>query len=202
MAKCTICNCRKGKRKCKATATFICSLCCGENRNQEECAGCSFLSGKLVGKNYRKVPYFSTEKMAASPELEDISNVIETALCEIWVADSEHVNDGTVTSVIETLLNQYHFGAGEPQIKSSVLAAGHQLIAQTISEELSQVPAEKLVKVLAAVYRSIQRRTNGGCSYLEFISNFTGVYPGKTDRPLPKALAEKIQGTRKIGIRS
>jgi len=201
MAKCTICNSRKGKRKCKATATFICSLCCGENRNQEECEGCSIFSGKLVGKNYRKVPYFSIEEMSASPELDDISNVIETALCEIWAADSEHVNDETVARVIEIVLNQYHFGAGDPQIKSSVLAAGHQLIAQTISEELGQVPVEKLVKILAAVYRSIQRRTNGGCSYLEFVSRFTGVYPGKTDRPLPKALAQKIQGIRKIGAK-
>ena len=186
MAKCTICNSRKGKRRCKVTATFICSRCCGENRNQEACADCSFFSsGRSAGKNYRKVPYYSIEEMAASPELEEISNIIETSLCEIWAVDSEHVNDRTVASVIETLLDQYHFGAGEPQIENSVLAAGHQHITQAIKEELGQVPVEKLVKVLAAVYRSIQRRTNGGCSYLEFISNFTGLYPGKTDRPMP-----------------
>ena len=56
-----------------------------------------------------------------------------------------------------------------------MIAAGHQLFSKTISEELSRVPAEKLVKVLAAVYRSIQRRTIGGSSYLEFVSRFTGV---------------------------
>ena len=32
MAKCLICNSRKGKRKCKAKNGFICSLCCGKNR--------------------------------------------------------------------------------------------------------------------------------------------------------------------------
>lgn len=186
MAKCTICNSRKGKRRCKATATMICSLCCGENRNREECAGCSFFSGRAVGKNYRKVPHYTTEEMAASPELEDISNIIETSLCEIWAADSEHVNDRTVLRVIETVLDQYHFDTGEPDIENGVLAAGYQHLAKAIREELGQVPVEKLVKVLTAVYRSVQRRTNGGCSYLEFISNFTGVYPGKTDRPLPK----------------
>ena len=186
MGKCTICNSRKGKRICKATATFICSLCCGESRNPEQCTGCSFFSGGLIGKKYSKVPHYSTEEMADSPELEEISNIIETALCEIWAADSENVNDRTVAGVIETVFNQYHFGGGEPQIENSVLAAGHQLISQTIREELDHVPVEKLIKVFSAVYRSIRRRTNGGCSYLQFISNFTGVYPGKTDRPLPK----------------
>ncbi len=186
MAKCTICNSRKGKRRCKATATMICSLCCGENRNQEKCADCSFFSGKAAGKNYRKVPYYTIKEMAASPELEKISNVIETSLCEIWARDSEHVNDRTVLQVIETVLDQYHFEAGEPDIENSVLAAGYQHLAKAIREELAQVPVEKLVKVLAAVYRSIQRRTNGGCSYLGFISNFTMVSPDTTDGPLPK----------------
>ena len=186
MGKCTICDSRKGKRRCKATATLICSLCCGENRNQEECADCSFFSGRSAGKNYRKVPYYSAEEMAASPELENISNIIETSLCEIWAVDSENVNDRTVTNVIETVLDQYHFGAGEPKIENSVLAAGHQHLTKLIKEELGIVPVEKLVKVLSAVYRSIQRRTNGGCSYLQFISNFTGVYPSNTDSPLPK----------------
>ncbi|HHD57255.1 MAG TPA: hypothetical protein ENK89_06220 [Desulfobulbaceae bacterium] len=197
MAKCTLCNARKGKRKCRATGTFICSLCCGENRNREECAGCSFSSGSAIERKYQKVPRYSTEEMADSPELEAISNVIETALCEIWVADSEHVDDRVVAGVIESALDHYHFGADEPDPHSSVIAAGYQLLSSAIREELDQVPAEKLVKVLAAVYRSIRRRTNGGCSYLNFISNFTGVYPGKIDRPLPKF--QSVPGARKKG---
>jgi len=40
---------------------------------------------------------------------------------------------------------------------------------------LETVPAEKLVKVLAAVHRSIHRRTNGGSSYLEFANRFTPI---------------------------
>ncbi|MEA2114049.1 MAG: hypothetical protein U9P36_01540 [Thermodesulfobacteriota bacterium] len=186
MAKCTICNSRKGKRKCRATQTFICSLCCGESRSQAECAECSFFKGALVGRNYRNVPHYSTGKMADSPELDTISNVIETALCEVWAADEDNVNDRTAAGLIEMLLNQYHFGEGEPQIDDPVLAAGHQLMSRTIKDEFSRLPVEELVKVLGAVYRSIQRRTTGGSSYLEFVSRFTGVYPGKTFRPVPQ----------------
>jgi hypothetical protein len=175
MAKCTQCNSRKGKRKCKATETFICSLCCGENREQEKCEGCSFFRSASAGRNYRSVPHYSTQEMADSFELEGISEVIETALCRVWAADGKNVNDRAAARLVELLLDKYHFNDDTPQIDDPVLATGHQLLSRTISEELPQVPAEKLVKVLAAVSRSIQRRTIGGSSYLEFVSQFTGV---------------------------
>ena len=119
--------------------------------------------------------------MADFPELEGISDVIETALCRVWATGGGQVNDRTASRLVELMLDKYHFNDGESQIDDSVLAAGHQLFSRTISEELSRVPAEKLVKVLAAVYRSIQRRTIGGSSYLEFVSRFTGV--GYENRP-------------------
>ena len=39
--------------------------------------------------------------MADSPELEDISNVIETALSRVWAADSENVNDRIAARLVK-----------------------------------------------------------------------------------------------------
>jgi len=178
MAKCTVCDSRKGKRKCNITGTFICSLCCGETREQEKCEGCSFVSPVLASRNYRSVPYFSTEEMAKSPELEGIAENIETLLCMVWAADGENVNDRTAARLVEMMIDRYHFKDIEQLIMEPTLASGYQLLFQAVSKELKHVPAEKLVKVLAAVYRAIQRRTNGGSSYLEFVSHFTQICPG------------------------
>ncbi|MDO8947219.1 MAG: hypothetical protein Q7U88_08680 [Desulfocapsaceae bacterium] len=177
MAKCTVCDSRKGKRKCKSTGTFICSLCCGETREQEKCEGCSFISPVSVSRNYRSVPYFSTEEMANSLELEGIAENIETLLCMVWATDSKNVNDRTVARLVERMIDKYHFKDDKQPIPELTIASGEQLLSQTVISELERVPAEKLVKVLAAVYRAIQRRTIGGSSYLEFVSQFTQIYP-------------------------
>lgn len=39
MAKCLICNQKKGKRECRIVGGEICSLCCGTRRNDDECVG-------------------------------------------------------------------------------------------------------------------------------------------------------------------
>ncbi|MBA3007397.1 MAG: hypothetical protein KKB91_00165 [Proteobacteria bacterium] len=177
MAKCTVCDSRKGKRKCKSTGTFICSLCCGETREQEKCEGCSFISPVLASRNYRSVPYFSTEEMAKSPELEGIAENIEKLLCMVWAADSKNFNDGTAARLVERMIDKYHFKDDKQPMAELAIASGDQLLSQAVSQELEHVPTEKLVKVLAAVYRAIQRRTIGGSSYLEFVSHFTQIYP-------------------------
>ncbi len=177
MAKCTVCDSRKGKRKCKNTGSFICSLCCGETREPEKCEGCSFISPVSASRNYRSVPYFSTEEMANTPELEGIAQNIETLLCMVWAADSVNVNDRTVARLVEETIDKYHFKDEKQPITELAIASKDQLSFQTISKELKAVPAEKLVKVLAAVYRAIQRRTIGGSSYLEFVSQFTQISP-------------------------
>ncbi|MFW8600227.1 hypothetical protein ACOHYD_01925 [Desulfobacterota bacterium M19] len=157
------------------TDTFICSQCCGQSRAIENCEGCSFYKDASANRNYRKVPYYTTEEMAANFDLEEISQVIETALCQVWASGGAVVNDRTAVRMIELMLNKYHFKEEEKPIKDSVESAAYHLFYQAIDRQLTAVPEEKLVKVLAAVYRSIQRRSNGSNSYLKFISQFTGV---------------------------
>ncbi len=177
MAKCTICNSRKGKRKCKSTGTFICSLCCGESRTGEKCDGCSFF--KSVGaRNYRSVPHYTTEQMAANPDLESIAYVIESALCRVWANDQQNVNDRTVSRLVEMMIDSYHFNDDSPMADSTVLAEGFRMFSDYTGKSFSQIHPEEVVKVLAAVYRSIQRRTMGGASYLQFVNQFIGVNPG------------------------
>lgn len=99
MAKCTVCNSRKGKRKCKATETIVCSLCCGESRTEEKCSGCSFSKSAAATRNYRSVPYYSTQEMADESELESIADVVELSLCQIWLNDHQRVDDRTVGGI-------------------------------------------------------------------------------------------------------
>jgi len=124
------------------------------------------------------VPYFSTQEMADRIELEHIADLIETTLCQVWANDPENVNDRTAARLVELMMDKYHFNDTEPRMDTPVRAEGYAMLSRNISRELSHIAPEVLVKVLAAVYRSIQRRSIGGSSYLQFVSNFTGVEPG------------------------
>ena len=177
MAKCTICTSRKGKRKCKVTGTFICSLCCGESRTEEKCNGCSFFKSAAATRNYRSVPYFTTQEMADNLELESISEVIESTLCQVWANAPQKVDDRTAARLVELMIDKYHFNDDVPLADSPVLEEGFRLFLQNTGKPFSQIHPEQVVKVLAAVHRSIQRRTIGGASYLQFVSQFTGIDP-------------------------
>ena len=177
MAKCTICNSRKGKRKCQTTGTIICSLCCGQFRAEENCGGCLFFTSAPAARNYRNVPYYATREMAAESNLERIAQVIEATLCQVWANDPQHVDDRTAARLVEMMIDKHHFSDEEPRADTPVLADGFRLLLHNTGKALPDTHPEQLVKVLAAVYRSIQRRTMGGASYLQFVNQFTGTGP-------------------------
>jgi hypothetical protein len=111
--------------------------------------------------------------MEHSPENEKVALVIENMLCLIWNSDKVHVNDRTVEKLVELLLDRYHFDEHHDAINDPVLSEGYQRLCREIENKLASVPGEQLVKVLGAVYRSIQRRSCGSCTYLQFIDHFT-----------------------------
>jgi hypothetical protein len=115
--------------------------------------------------------------MANNPELESIADVVELSLCQIWLNDHRHVDDRAVARLVELMIDRYHFNDEKPRADTSVLEEGFGFFSQNIGEKLGHIHPEQLVKVLAAVYRSIQRRTVGGTSYLQFVSQFTGIGP-------------------------
>ena len=188
MAKCTICKSKKGKRKCQIDGTFICSLCCGQKRNAIECAGCSFFKDISLSRNYRKVPFCGTEHMANSMELQDIANVIESTLCSFDLKNEATFTDKTALTLLELLFDHYHFHDAELNFENPMLKAYFDELLQIIKQDLQNVLEEQLVKVLGAIYRSSQRRTNGGKEYLQFTQQYVGVRLGRGGRIITQSL--------------
>jgi hypothetical protein len=176
MTKCSICTSRKGKRKCSADGSAICTLCCGQTRNSKKCVGCTFYETEHSNRNYRKVPYFEILEMSDSEELQDISNVIEGALCTF--CEDDQFNDKNAVNLIELLLDTWFFK--DPVLPSCSVVQEVRLnhLQEIIGQDLSSIPEEKLIKIFAAIYRSIQRHTNGGRAYLDFTQRYVGARVG------------------------
>lgn len=181
MATCSICNARKGKRKC-LKGGLACSQCCGETRGPETCNGCSFFGDGIPLKNYRSIPYYETTALTNSPVLENIANVIESTLCAFDVRSEGRFTDKEALRLIELLLNEHHFKEPLPAIEPPAFASSCTEMRQILASELSAVDEGDLIKVLATVYRSIQRRTNGGNAYLNFIQRYVGPRIGSGKR--------------------
>ena len=172
MAKCTICNSRKGKRICKATDTFICSLCCGSSRNPDKCTDCSFYSQLDKSKNYNKVPFFEIREMDGNLQLRNISEIIERELCRF---DKGYIiDDEMAIRIIERLLDKYHFQEYPAIFENNFEKVGFVSVKNLIEKNLREIPDEVITKVLGAILRSIKRHTNGKREYLDFIDNYIG----------------------------
>ncbi len=179
MAKCPICNSRKGKRKCLAQEGFICSLCCGEMRSSENCNGCSYFKGTSSTRNYRKVPYYTLSQMSDDPLLQDQTNVIESALCQFDDETDGDINDKTAAKILALLLDRYHFKDENPVSTSEQEEDGSMLVDRAIKEDLSSLQPDKLSKLLATVYRSMDRHSGYERDYIDFIHAFVGSSGGK-----------------------
>ncbi|MDM8516831.1 hypothetical protein QUF76_11580 [Desulfobacterales bacterium HSG16] len=179
MAKCSICNARKGKRKCMAEDSFVCSLCCGQSRDLDKCNGCSFYKDASLSRNYRKVPYYGTKQMAGSTGLQHISDVIESTLCQFDLEGKNEFKDKMALQLLELAFDKYHFNDSELSFGDATLKIQFERMLQIIEEDLSDVSKEPLVNVMASIYRSVQRRTNGGREYLIFAQQYVGARLGR-----------------------
>jgi len=184
MAKCSICNSRKGKRKCMAEDSFVCSLCCGQSRTLDKCTGCSFYKNASLNRNYRKVSYYGTQQMSDSIDLQDISNVVESILCKFDVEAENEFKDKTALQLLELAFDKYHFNDSELSFSDFTLKIQFGRMLQIIEEDLSDTSKEQLVKVMGTIYRSIQRRTTGGREYLTFAQQYVGARVGHGARAL------------------
>jgi len=170
MAKCSVCEARKGKRKCLKSGEMICSLCCGQTRTAEACKGCSFFKGPAP-RNYGKLPYFEVREMSKYTDLQDLSELLEQAIVQVDRKMDGGMEDTLVTALLERLLDKYHFGEEiSPSDEREGQAAA--MFFEIIANELEYVSDDKLAKVLGAIRRSVKRRTDNRRSYLDFISGF------------------------------
>ncbi len=185
MAKCSLCKSRKGKRKCLAEESFICSLCCGQSRTADKCEGCSYFKTVKQSRNYRKAPHFTTEVMAQSLHAQEKANGIEAALCRFDDDMERKIDDNIVSRLIELLLDKYHFKDGELSFNNKLEENGFQFMDAIVQKELASPVDENLIKTLGAVYRSIKRHTTGRREYLDFIHQYVGMRVADGVRVLP-----------------
>ncbi|BBO81784.1 hypothetical protein DSCO28_23500 [Desulfosarcina ovata subsp. sediminis] len=116
--------------------------------------------------------------MSDSNALQDISNLVESILCSFDIEFDGVFKDRTALKLLEIAFDKYHFNDLELSFPDSTIRRLFEKMTQTIEKELSKVPKEYLVKVMASIYRSIQRRTNGGREYLIFIQQYVGARVG------------------------
>ena len=174
MAKCFICNSRKGKRKCLACESFICSLCCGQTRTPDKCQGCSYFKNDRPKRKYKSLPCYTTRQMANNHNLQNNTDIIESTICKYDEANENALTDNMLKGIIERLLDKFHFKDDELLFSNKVEENGYLFLSETIKENLDDLSESEIVKIIVTVYRSVLRHHNESRAYLNFIHNLIG----------------------------
>ena len=185
MAKCPLCDSRKGKRKCLVADALICSLCCGQTRKKETCVGCPFYTETGSKRKYGDIPRYTTRRMEADFELQDYSNAIEGALCAFDTEMKKTITDDVPIRILELLLDKYYFKDPTIECDDDVIEKGFTYVDRVIHEDMPTLPAETLVKVLAVIHFVAKRRSRGGREYLTVINMYVGNRIASGVRALP-----------------
>jgi hypothetical protein len=182
MAKCPLCNSRKGKRQCLIAEAPICSLCCGTQRSAEPCAGCGFYQAPK--RDYNAVPAYSVSEMDGNMELQRCGNAIEGALGAYDAQHESALTDKDAIRIIELLIDRYHFGDQGATDQSGLIRGGVEQVDKAIKEDLADVSRERLVKVLGVIRFVARRRTKLGREYMQVVHQYVGLRLGPGIRGL------------------
>jgi hypothetical protein len=174
MAKCPICNTRKGKRKCLFHENFICSLCCGETRAAEKCGGCSYFVDTRSIRNYKKIPHYALQRMSDDIQLQDEANVIESAFCQFDNQLDDRPDDHFFMKIAELLMDRYHFKDEKLDFANNLEERGFEAIDGIIQKDLASLQPDEIARLLGTIYRSILRRAGKGWDYINFIQDQVG----------------------------
>jgi hypothetical protein len=172
MAKCPICNSKKGKRKCLIAGGFICSLCCGNTRTDEACSECGYY--EKPKRKYNEVPAYSVSEMDGNLDLESYGNSIEGALCAYDIEHGGKLNDGDAIRIIELLIDKYHFRDHKMDQENPIVVNGVDYVEKSIEEDLKDVEDEEIVKILGVIRFVARRRTKIGREYMTVIHQYVG----------------------------
>jgi hypothetical protein len=143
MAKCPVCDTRKGKRKCLlVNDQFVCSLCCAATRKAELCSACVFYHPPQ--HNYQEVPAFSATVIANNHALQQYSQAIENA----FAVDNLHDR----SAMLELLINKYYFKETDLSSANSLWQSGFTAADNLIKTELKDVDEETLINLLGAMW--------------------------------------------------
>lgn len=179
MAKCPICNTRKGKRKCLIENVFICSLCCGETRSSEKCDGCSYFVDTQSFRNYRSVPHYALPHMSNDIQLQDQANIIESAFCQFHDKLNGRPDDHFFIKMVELLMDRYHFKDEKLNFADNLEKQGFTEIDRIIQKDLGSLQSDEIARLLGTIYRSIYRHTVNGREYIDFINTQVGLRVAK-----------------------
>ena len=172
MAKCPMCNSKKGKRVCKLVENQkVCSLCCGTTRDTN-CIGCEHYKTPQESRKYTVVPKYSIQDIESSLTLQGYSNEIESMLCKI---DKEHdleLKDEFALNIYKLLIDKYYFQDKIFTFKSELLKDTFELLVDVI--EYNDIEEETLIKLLGVLYFISNRRTKGGREYFNVIQHYVG----------------------------
>lgn len=118
--------------------------------------------------------------MEASIELQGYSNAIEGAICAFDQETKQTMDDTIPIRVLELLLDQYHFQDDRLVFENDRLMKAFHYVNKVIETDLSEVPTDKLVKVLGVIHFVAKRRSRGGREYLQVINKYVGprIAPG------------------------
>ncbi|VAW42707.1 hypothetical protein MNBD_GAMMA01-804 [hydrothermal vent metagenome] len=172
MAKCPICNSRKGKRKCLLADSIVCSLCCGNTRTEEACSECGFY--QKPKRKYNEIEAYSVSEMDGNMELESYGNSIEGSLCAYDEENENKLSDHDAIRIIESLIDIYHFKDQCTNDESPLISYGVKRLEISINEDLNDVSNEVLVKILGVIRFVAKRRTKTGREYMNIIHQYVG----------------------------
>lgn len=182
MAKCPICESRKGKRVCLINDSPICSLCCGNTRKAELCSSCVFYEAPK--RKYAEVPAYAVNDMDGNPTLEARGNAIEGALCAYDIDNDFALMDSDAIAIIERLMDRHHFGDQQVVTDNPLILNGADYVDAVIAKDLSDVDREEIVKILGVIRFVAVRRTKLGREYMRVIHQYVGRRVGSGIRVL------------------
>ena len=176
MAKCSVCNARKGKRQCSREKDWICAECCGATRKAEHCQGCGYYRESRPKRHYADVPRFSTKEMESDLQLQSCADSIEGALC-LWDCSHEmSLRDSSMLGVVEMLIDKYYYHElGTSLTDDSLLQEGYDIVNRAISEDMADVLPDTLVRILGVIHFVAQRRTRGGREHFDVLQQYVGL---------------------------
>jgi hypothetical protein len=172
MAKCPICNSRKGKRQCLIAGSPVCSLCCGNIRKPELCLECRYY--QKPKRKYNDAPAYSVSEMDGNMELEAYGNAIEGALCAYDIENENNLKDSDAISIIEVLIDLHHFGDQQIITDRQLIANGVDYVEEAIRKDMHEVSNEIIVKILGVIRFVAKRRTKIGREYMNIIHQYVG----------------------------
>ena len=178
MAKCLMCNQKKGKRECKIVEGNICSLCCGTHRNDAECIGCEYYKSAHELRKYNKIDKYTPADMEQNFEFQAISDVIEQSFCSVDADENFTMLDSIAKEVLEKLLDRYHFKDEEFAFSSQLVKNCFVYLEHNIKEKLADEDPQTIIKVLGAIYFVLNRRTKGNREYIKVIQKYVGMENG------------------------